>query len=361
MSLGMVDADVHHGSLNMVGALQPHLSQSYREQLEENGYVSGIGPFAHDGGVRGWRAEDVPAAIPTQQPPGGAVAWDIETTGARLFEQRGLELAILTGGPVYGAAAMPDLDYASAICRAFNNWTFETWLAADKRYRFAMSVCSQDPEGAVTEIDRIGSDPRVCAVLLPTASARHLGNRMFEPILKAAAAHDLPIALHAGGDGTGNLGPITSAGSPSHFIEEQMAQPGFYQVHLGSFVFEGVFDRNPTLKVAFLGSGFSWLPAYLWRMDNDWKALRYHTPWVRRLPSEYVFDHVRFGTQPLEAAPGDEAFPALLEWIRAEQTVFFASHFPHWDGEEPKAVAKRLPESLREAVFRQTAMGTFRL
>ena len=116
--LRVIDADVHHGSLNMVAALQPHLSPSYREQLEENGYVSGIGPFANDGGVRGWRAADVPAHVPAQQPPGGAVAWDIETTSRRLLQQRRLEFAILTGGPVYGAAAMPDLDYASAICRA---------------------------------------------------------------------------------------------------------------------------------------------------------------------------------------------------------------------------------------------------
>ena len=357
----VIDADVHHGSLNMAAALSPHLSPSYREQLDENGYVNGIGPFAYDGGVRGWRPEDIGPEIPLQQPPGGAVAWDVEATSQRLWTERSLELAILTGGPVYGAAAMPDLDYASAICRAFNNWTIETWLASDPRYRFAMSVCSQDVDGAVAEIERIGSDPRICAVLLPTANSKHLGHRMFEPILRAAAERGLPVALHAGADGTGNLGPITSAGSPSHFVEEQMMQPGFYQVHLGSFVFEGVFNRLPDLKVALIGSGFSWLPAYLWRMDNDWKALRYHTPWVYHPPSEYIFDHVRFGTQPLEAATSDEGFDSILEWVHARRTVFFASHFPHWDGEEPAAVAKRLPAPLRKAVLSETARETFRL
>ncbi len=344
-SMAVIDADVHHGGLSMVEALGPHLSRSHREQLEENGYVSGIGPFAYDGGLRGWRDEDVPA-VPATQPPGGAVAWDIEATRRRLFEDRGVDLAILTGGPVYGAAAMPDLDYASSICRAFNQWTFDNWLAADRRFRFAMSVCSQDPAGAVAEIERIGSQAEVAAVLLPTGSARHLG---------------LPIAIHAGADGTGNLGPITSAGSPSYLIEEQMMQPGFYQVHLGSLIFEGVFDRLPGLRVVLLGSGVSWVPAYVWRMDNDWKALRYHTPWVQRLPSEYVFEHVRFGSQPLEGPPGDDRLADLLGWIRAGETMLFASHFPRWDGDEPDRVAARLPAQIREHVLAGNARSTFRL
>ena len=357
----MIDADVHHGALDMAGALMPYLSKSHQGQLEENGFVTGIGPFTDDGGVRGWRPDLLGEDVPAQLPAGGAVAWDPERAARQVFDERGVELAVLTGGPTYGASGIPDLDYASAICRAFNSWTFDTWLAADARYRFAMSVCSQDPEGAAAEIDRIGDSPGVCAVLLPTGSAKHLGQRAFEPIFKAAVAKGLPIALHAGAEGTGVFGQITAAGTPTYFAEAQMALPSFYQVHLSSFVFEGVFDRYPTLKVVLLGSGFAWLPSHLWRMDSDWKALRYHTPWVKRLPSEYVFEHVRFGTQPIETPLSGDELALTLKWIQAERTVLYASHHPRWDSEDPALVRELFPEGIARRIMAQNARDTLRL
>ena len=35
-------------------------------------------------------------------------------------------------------------------------------------------------------------------------------------------------------------------------------------------------------------------------MDADWKAVRDYTPWVKKLPSEYIRGHIRFGSQPME-------------------------------------------------------------
>ena len=40
---------------------------------------------------------------------------------------------------------------------------------------------------------------------------------------------------------------------------------------------------------------------FLWRLDTNWKACRSEIPWCKRRPSEYVWEHVRFATQPLES------------------------------------------------------------
>ena len=187
------------------------------------------------------------------------------------------------------------------------------------------------------------------------------GQRFFEPIYKAAARHDLPIAIHVGGDGSEVFGDITSAGSPSYFIEVRMAEPGFVQVHLENLIFEGVFDRYPKLRVAILGTGFSWVPAYIWRMDTDWKALRWHTPWVKKLPSEYVFEHVRFGSQPYVNPAPDQGSGRIWNWIHAIETLLFASHFPRWDWEEPSRLSSEVPDDLREQVLSANARATFRI
>jgi uncharacterized protein len=43
---------------------------------------------------------------------------------------------------------------------------------------------------------------------------------------------------------------------------------------LASLVIEGVFERFPLLKVVMVESGFAWVPAFAWRLDKTWKALR---------------------------------------------------------------------------------------
>jgi uncharacterized protein len=362
LAAGHVDTDVHHGTLDVVGALGPHLTKTYRERLADYGFPLGHGPFALSGGERGWREDVLRQPIPARRPPGGAVAWDVDEARAHLFDGERAALAVLTGGAMDGVQSMPDLDYASALCTAFNDWSLDVWAATDSRFRLAMAICTQDVEGAVRELDRIGDDPRVCAVLMPTGSARPFGHRTFEPIWEALDRHRLPALLHLGADGSGVFGDLTTgAGTPSHLAEMVVAQHACYEVHVESLVFEAVFERHPGLRVLLAGSGFSWAPSYLWRMDLDWRGLRWHTPWVRRPPSEYVAEHVRYGTGPFAEAPGGARLGQVLGWIDAGRTLCFGSGYPRWDTDDAGDVRQALPEELAAAVMADTAREALRL
>ena len=72
-----------------------------------------------------------------------------------------------------------------------------------------------------------------------------------------------------------------------------------FQSQLTSLIAEGAFDRFPGLRVVLAGSGFAWLPAWVWRFDKVWRGLRREVPWTTRLA---VGD--RAGPGPGDAAAG---------------------------------------------------------
>ena len=71
----------------------------------------------------------------------------------------------------------------------------------------------------------------------------------------------------------------------------------------------------PGVQVAFLESGWTWIPSHMWRFDKEWKNLRRLVPWVKRAPSEYIREHVRVAIQPLDAP--DQQPPTAPGGLRA--------------------------------------------
>lgn len=352
--LAIVDTDVHHGPMNRVEAMGPHLSDTHRRRLTDYGIGGNGDLYAMNGGLRGWRA-DMLGGVPDRSV--GAVTWDEGQTRTQLLDACGIDIAILTGGFIAGVSNLPDTEYGTALARAFNEWTREAWLDRDPRYRLVLQCCASDPAAAADEIDRLAEDPRICGIVLPTSSPRPYGQRFFRPIHEACARSGLPITLHLGG---GSAQP-TPSGWPTYYIESRFARPSNYATHLTSFIFEGVFDRYPSLKVCSIESGTNWVPAWLGRMDAAWQALGDRTPTLRRAPSEYVREHIRFSSQPLEDPETKEGLAPVLDSMYADRTLMFSSDYPHFDWDNPAESFKGVEEPLRRRVFSETARDTYRL
>ena len=200
----------------------------------------------------------------------------------------------------YAVDSLHNPDAAAALASAVNDWLAAEWLAHEPRLRASLVVPSQYPELAAREIERLGGHPGFVQVFLPVRSAAPYGNRCFHPLFAAAARHDLAVGIHFGG-APGN--PPTPSGWPSFYIEEYAGMASVFQSQLLSLISEGLFDQFPTLRVALIESGFTWLPSLMWRFDKEWKGLRREVPWVRRLPSDYIREHVRLTLQPFDAPP----------------------------------------------------------
>jgi uncharacterized protein len=103
------------------------------------------------------------------------------------------------------------------------------------------------------------------------------------------------------------------------------------------------------------------LPALMWRLDAKWKALRSEVPWLNKAPSEYLGDHVRLSTQPLERPSSDEHLLNMFEAMDAGNILMFASDYPHWDFDSPTHAFPKMPKELRERIFSKNARSFYGL
>src|SRR4028118_758931 len=193
-----------------------------------------------------------------------------------------------------------------------------------------------------------------------------MGQRHYYPIYEAAAELELPITVHPNSsEGIFTTSPSLAGAAPTYYVEWHTGLSQVFQANLISLVCHGVFERFPSLKVVITEGGFAWmpdvrrrggtngrgqaseadpislacralserfpslkvviteggfawLPDVLWRLDKNVKGLRDEVPWMRRLPSEYIFDHVRFTTQPFVEPRRPEHLHALCDIVCAE-------------------------------------------
>jgi predicted TIM-barrel fold metal-dependent hydrolase len=252
------------------------------------------------------------------------------------------------------------IDVGCAMARMWNDWQVATFLAADKRFLGSVCINVNDPAKAAAEIRRIGPHPQMVQVGVGGEAFQLYGHRCYYPIYEAMAEVGLPLAMHPGREGAYHS--PTPVGSPSSYIEWHCDLPLTYQAHLISLVLEGTFEKFPKLKVLITEGGVAWLAHTLWRMDKNFKSLRAMVPWLKRPPSEYVFDHVRLSTQPLEEPANRDQLLQIFEMIHAEKTLCFATDFPHWDFDDPGRVfPKKMPAELRRRIFYDNAAELYGL
>jgi predicted TIM-barrel fold metal-dependent hydrolase len=292
-------------------------------------------------------------------PDGSAPGADPSYTARQLLDAHDISRAILIGGEVLGLGAMPDPDVAATIAAAYNDWLAATWLAADDRYRGTIVVGAQDPALAAKEIRRSGANQNFVAVLLPLTNIL-MGQRHYYPIYEAAAELGLPITVHPNsGEGIFRTSPSMAGAAPTYYVEWHTGLSQVFQANVISLICHGVFERFPGLKVVITEGGLGWIPDVLWRLDKNVKGLRDEVPWVRRLPSEYVFDHVRFTSQPLPEPRLRQHLHVLCDIVRAEQTLMFSTDYPHWDFDDPRHALTALPAQIRQRVKVDNAVQTY--
>jgi predicted TIM-barrel fold metal-dependent hydrolase len=224
-----------------------------------------------------------------------------------------------------------------------------------------MVVPAQFPEAAAAEIRRLGARDEFVGVFLPGAARIPYGNPVYDPIWAACDELALPVIVHTHFESTGIAGPVTAAGMPDFYTEyHTLSGSGMYG-HFVSILCHGIFERFPHTSVVMVEGGLVPFVGLLWRLDTNWKSCRSEIPWCKRPPSEYVWEHVRFATQPLETPADESLLVPAIQGLRPWQTLMFASDYPHWDFDEPERTLRTLPAEWREAVRYENAAAFYDL
>lgn len=345
----MIDCDVHN-EVPKVEALFGYLPPYWVEHVTNTLFKGPIEPPYPPGSPVAARAE-------TKPEDGAPAGSSLLLLQRQVLDEPGVDLAILNC--LYAVDSLHNPDAAVALASAVNDWLIAEWLDRDPRLRASIVVPSQLPALAAREIDRVADHPGFVQVLLPARSQHPYGSRLFHPLWEAVTRHGLVAGIHFGG-APGN--PPTPSGWPSYFFEEYAGMAQVFASQVTSLIVEGIFDQFPSLRVALLEAGFTWLPAHMWRFDKEWRNLRRLVPWVKQPPSAYIRQHMRVSVQPLDAPPEPRQLLQVIDQLGSDELLLYASDYPHQHAADPRtALLPHLSDELAHKIRHANAQAFYNL
>ena len=356
----IVDCDIHpYPGRDDRAVLVEHTPEPFRTEF----FGDGARSFRHGNSIV-WDPPEYHATKSmrknTLPPNGGPAASDSLFAAQQLFYDVGVDIGILC--PLYSSAVVPEADLAK--CVGINAWLAEAWLSPERnphdRFYGSITATWSNPEGSAREIERWAEHPKMVQVSASPEIGIGMGDPRHDPIFEAACRHGLPIGCHIGRGPDARL-PQPPYGPGSWYLDTfSSLMPLNICAHLTSLVFDGAFERHPELRMVFVETGWAYALPLMWRLDRYWEALRHTLPHVKRPPSEYIFEHVRFTTQPVEDPEVSEMLQ-YVEWLQGDRLLLFSTDYPHWSGDEPDWVVQRIPKPMRRQIMCQNAIDLYDL
>ena len=347
-----VDSDVH--PVPKRGALAEYIPEPWRSKYFHHQAVGeqifyDAPDYAHTYAMR----------VDTFPADGEFAGSDPDLAFKQLIMEAGADIAILE--PIHGFCRIPEA--TAALCSAHNTWQANHWLDSHnnwhERWRGSVCVAIETPDLAAREIERWAGHPYMVQILINAEPRPSWGDPKYDPVWAAATKHGITVSCHLGRGQFDEL-PMPPVGPPSYNHDFMVTYSLLAANQIMSLVFDGVFDRFPNLRIVFIEHAFTWILPLMWRMDAIYEARK---SWVeiKRKPSEYVKDHIKFTTQPLDYPEDKSELSRAFEWMECEKILMFSSDYPHWTFDDPRWLVKHLPEHARENVMFRNGIATYHL
>lgn len=276
----------------------------------------------------------------------------------RLLDQSEISAAYLYPTSTGNVSRVREVDYAVALCTAYNNYVYDKFAKVSDRLKPIALISPQDPPRAARELRRAVQDLGYRAGVIRTTGLRlPLGHRFYDPIYEEAERLGCAIAIH----GTNGGEEVASGGFDSFIEVHTVSFPVGIMAQFTSMIYQGVPERFPNLRLAFLEIGCTWLPYWLDRMDEHWeKRGEVETPHLKRPPSECVREREIYFS--LEAE--ETLLPETVRYL-GDSHFLYATDIPHWDNEfqenlEKLRSRKDLSPETRKKILHDNALALYR-
>ncbi len=329
----MVSADGHVQEPNTLW--HERVDAKFHERLPGIIFVPGAGSFQKTEGFREplklrdivWEGEDL-LRNRSGKTPGERIS-DLAADGVDaevMFPNKGLTMW-----------ATKDAEFSGAMCRAYNDWAWETFGLYNDRLAPMAAIAPADIPSAIEEIER-------CAALgfrglslpckpvwgAPDHNDANYNLREFDPLWACVSDADLPVTFHVS---TGR-DPRTSRSRGGAIINYAVHSLAPTMEPIANICASGVAEQFPKLRFGSIEAGIGWVPWALQAMDE---AYRKHHMFVRPklelLPSEY------FKRQGFASFQDDKAGLDLAREHGLVDNFIWANDYPHHEGSWPHSAA----------------------
>ena len=241
--------------------------------------------------------------------------------------------------------ATPHVKFSQLMCKAWNDWAWETFGAFNDRLAPMAAIAAGDIDGAIAEIQRCAAlgfrgVSLPCKPVWGAPNHEDLNYNLpeFDPLWACVQDANLPMTFHVS---TGR-DPRTSRGSGGAVINYAVHSLAPTMEPIANLCASGVLDRFPRLRFGSVEAGIGWVAWTLQALDE---AYRKHHMWVRpklkMLPSEY-FQQNGFATFQEDKVGLD-----LAQEHNLVDCFLWANDYPHHEGTWPHS-AQAIERTMRD-------------
>jgi predicted TIM-barrel fold metal-dependent hydrolase len=312
----IIDGDGHVMEDN--AGIIAHMTSPYREITQRKGVV--FPPLDH---LHAGRAAETPPQR-DGRPAVGPQGW------LDFLDDVGIEWTVLypTVGLSYGKIV--SLDYAVELARAYNDWLSDAYLKLDPRFKGMALIPMQDPDEAAKELRRVVTELGMLGAMMPSNGlAQPLGAKAYWPVYAEADRLGCCLAIHGGCHDRFGMDHLNMY-VPVHAL----GHPWSLTVNFASIIYNGIFDRFPRVRIAFLEGGVAWLLLCLERLKASHETHFQYIPpeefGVREDddPGKYIVKKIKEGRVFVGCETEELTIPFAIKVV-GNQPFLYSSDFPH--------------------------------
>lgn len=309
----------------------------------------------------------------TNKPGTGQEVFGRAKTGADVLESMkdtGAGSCIIVPG-FLRPQSMYHKSWVSVLASAYNDYVIENVFPASPHIKAELMINQRVPKDAAAEIRRVGHHKQfVSAYTEFGGNYEQIGTADHDPIFEAALEHDLIVTLHAG--------TFWQSYTPLHQGARTWTEllgvstMACCLAYVSSMIMQGVFDKYPDLRCTIKEGGFWWIPEMTLRLDDYYlnhphdvslceRKIEAGEAFLRHLPSDYIWEHFRFSTQPMLFPKDPKHAQWMWEMCRAEDMLFFSTDWPHATFDPPNWLFDTgfITDKARRKIFSENARAWY--